>query len=289
MCAYVLTTDNTADLPKEFLEEKGIKTIPLRYTVEGVTYPTENGEDLAPESFYAKMRGGEMPVTTQATPAEFEDFFTPTLEAGMDVLHICFSSGLSGSYGSAQVASASLMERYPERRVIVIDSLCASMGEGLLVYYACLYKEEGLPLEEAAKKLEHLKGNICHMFTVDDLHHLHRGGRVSKAAAVVGTMLNVKPVLHVDDAGHLVPTHKVRGRKQSLQKLVSLMAEKTAGFENPMVFISHGDCEADALYVKDLVREQCGAKDFMVNFIGPTIGTHSGPGTVALFFVGEPR
>ena len=207
------------------------------------------------------------------------------------MLHLAFSSGLSGSYNSVRLAAEELKEEYPDRKIIVVDSLCASLGEGLFVYKAVQMKEAGASMEEVAAWLEEHKQNFCHVFTVDDLFHLYRGGRVSKAAAIVGTMINLKPLLHVDDEGHLIPLSKVRGRKKSLATLVSMMEERIGSWKdkNDIIFISHGDCEEDAQYVAKLVREKFGYESFLINTIGATIGTHSGPGTVALFFMGEYR
>ena len=205
------------------------------------------------------------------------------------MLYLAFSSGLSGTYQSARLAQEELRERFPDRTFTVVDSLCASMGEGLLAYYAATMRQQGCTLEETAAWLEENKLKLCHWFTVDDLHHLKRGGRVSPATAVVGTMLNIKPVLHVDDNGHLIPMEKVRGRRQSLEALVRHMKETVENPEEQMIFISHGDCPQDAEYVAGRIRETMTVRDIRIHTIGPVIGTHSGPGTVALFFLGSHR
>ena len=206
---------------------------------------------------------------------------------------ICGVAVISAIYAQNNIKEAAeeLKEEYPDRKIIVVDSLCASLGEGLFVYKAVQMKEEGTSMEEVAAWLEEHKQNFCHVFTVDDLFHLYRGGRVSKAAAIVGTMINLKPLLHVDDEGHLIPLSKVRGRKKSLATLVSMMEERIGSWKdkNDIIFISHGDCEEDAQYVAKLVREKFGYESFLINTIGATIGTHSGQGTVALFFMGEYR
>ena len=234
-----------------------------------------------------------MPTTSQANPEQAKEAFTACLEQGQDVLYIAFSSGLSGTCGSGMIAADEIRESglYPDRRIVVIDSLSASLGEGLLVHKAVLLKEAGKSLDEVADWVEKNKLHLCHNFTVDDLFHLHRGGRVSKATAILGTMINIKPVLHVDDEGHLIAIGKVRGRKKSLSALVDRMADQIKGYEdqNDVVFISHGDCLEDAEYVKKLVQERFGIEKFIINHVGPTIGAHSGPGTVALFFMGNPR
>ena len=284
---FVITSDNTCDMPEEFYLAHDVRLLVLSYTVEGVRYGL--GQNMDPKEFYRKMRGGEMPQTQQATPMQAEEFFEGFLKDGKSVLHISFSSALSGSYNSACLAAKELNEKYGEGAVRVVDSRCASMGEGLLLYYAVQMKEAGRSREEILSWLEENKLRLCHYFTVDDLNHLHRGGRVSKATAIIGSMLGIKPILHVDDEGRLIPIGKVRGRKQSLDALVGHMEKLTDGIENPVVFISHGDCEEDALYVREQVKKRLHIPDFMVNFIGPTIGTHSGPGTVALFFLGRNR
>ncbi len=291
MNPYVIMTDTTADLPESYIKEHQLEILSLSYTIDGTTYDREHPLDV--REFYAKMRAGSMPTTAQVNPEQAKEAFKKCLEQGKDVLYIAFSSGLSGTYGSAVIAARELEEdkEYPGRKVIVLDSLSASLGEGLLVHKAVMLKEAGKSMEETADWVEKNKLHLCHNFTVDDLFHLHRGGRVSKATAILGTMINIKPVLHVDDEGHLIAIGKVRGRKKSLSALVDRMAEQIRGYEeqNDVVFISHGDCGEDAEYVKKLVQERFGVESFIINHVGPTIGAHSGPGTLALFFVGNPR
>ena len=291
MNPYVIMTDTTADLPESYIREHQLAILSLSYTIEGKTYDRENPLDVG--EFYAKMRGGSMPTTSQVNPEQAKEAFTACLEQGQDVLYIAFSSGLSGTCGSGMVAAEEIREsgEYPDRKLIVIDSLSASLGEGLLVHKAVQLKEAGKSMEEVADWVEKNKLHLCHNFTVDDLFHLHRGGRVSKATAVLGTMINIKPLLHVDDEGHLIPLDKVRGRKKSLASLVDMMDARLGSYrgKNDAVFISHGDCESDAQYVADLVRERYGIENILINTIGATIGTHAGPGTVALFFMGDKR
>ncbi|MCI8597647.1 MAG: DegV family protein [Lachnospiraceae bacterium] len=289
MNSYVIMTDNMADLPESYIQEHGLEVISLSYILDGKTYdrdhPLEVGE------FYNKMRNGSMPTTSQVNPEQAKEAFASCLKAGKDVLYLAFSSGLSGTYGSGQIAAQEIQEEntYPDRRIVVVDTLSASLGEGLLVHKAVQMKEAGKSLDEVAAWVEANKLHLCHNFTVDDLFHLHRGGRVSKATAILGTMINIKPILHVDDEGHLIAIGKVRGRKKSLTSLVDRMGEQIKGFENQEVFISHGDCLEDAQYVEKLVRERFGVESFIINHVGPTIGAHSGPGTIALFFMGNPR
>lgn len=289
MNKYKITTDNTADLPYSYYQEHDVEYMYLTYQLEGKNYGKNN--ELNCKEFYDKMRNGSMPTTSQVNSEEAKEVLRPILEEGFDILHLAFSSGLSGSYNSVRLAAEELAEEFPERKIIVVDSLCASLGEGLFVDKAVELKEEGKTLEENAAWLEEHKVNFCHVFTVDDLFHLHRGGRVSKVAAVVGTMINLKPLLHVDNEGHLIPVGKVRGRKKSLAGLVAMMEERMGSWKdkNEKIFISHGDCQEDAEYVAKLVKEKFGYETFLINTIGATIGTHSGPGTVALFFMGDYR
>lgn len=289
MKKYIITTDSTCDLPKEYLEKHNIGLFPLYYNINGTVY----GEDniLDPKEFYKKMRDGAMPTTMAINPDLARKHFNKYLDAGFDILHIAFSSALSGSCSVASTVSRELCDEQPGAKIIVIDSLCASLGEGLLVHKAVELKENGKTMDEVADWLEHNKLNLCHMFTVDDLFHLHRGGRVSKAAAIIGTLINVKPVLHVDNEGRLIPLNNVRGRKKALISLVDLMEEKLKNFpyKNNIFFISHGDCLEDAEFVAGLIKERLGIKEYLIHYVSPTIGAHSGPGTVALFFMGKER
>lgn len=286
---YVITTESTSDLPASYCEENQVSVIYMGYTLDGKTYSGAPDDRLPTGEFYQTMKSGSMPTTFQVTPAEATAFFEAFLRKGVSVLHIGFSSGLSGSCQSEQLAAAQLNEKYQDARVIVVDSLCASMGEGLLTHEAVQLKKKGLTLEENAKQIEATVQHICHMFTVDDLNHLHRGGRVSKATAILGTALGIKPVLHVDEAGHLVPVSKVRGRKQSLAALVDYMEKTQTLNAGDAVFISHGNCPEDAQFVQELVEKKFDVKTFLIHDIGPVIGTHSGPGTVALFYRGKTR
>ena len=290
MAEYRIITDSTTDLAPEMIRELGVQVAPLCYVMDGSTYHNiPGGGEMSDQAFYQKLREGTMPTTTQINSEEFVALFTPVLEAGEDILYIAFSSGLSGTCQSAHLAARELKDRFPERRVEVFDSLCASMGEGLLVYHAATRKNQGATMDEVLAWLKENVLHLCHWFTVDDLNHLKRGGRVSTATALVGTMLGIKPVLHVDDEGHLIPVSKVRGRKQSLDALVKKMEETAIDPQHQVVFLSHGDCLEDAQYVAKQVKEKLGVKEVKINFIGPVIGAHSGPGTVALFFLGSTR
>lgn len=286
---YIIFTDSGSDLTEQFASKEDLAFLPLSFTVDDKEYANEGNDKLSPQEFYAQVRNGAMPRTAQVNPELAEKRFSEYLEKGVSILHISFSSALSGSCQTTKMIADRLNERYAEAKVVVVDSLCASLGQGLLVSFALNMKREGKTLEEVADWLETNKLHLCHYFTVNDLFYLHRGGRVSKTAAVFGSLLGVKPVLHVDDEGRLIPIAKVRGRRQSLDALVDKMKEHIGNFQNKLVYISHGDCIEDANYVCERVKKELGVRDVMVDFIGPVIGSHSGPGTVALFFLGETR
>ena len=285
---FVIFTDTSADLPEQYIRDNQLGLLSLSFTIGGETYLCSDMK-MTEREFYAKMRAGEAVTTIQVNPDQAEQKFEQVLREDKDILYLAFSSALSGSCNSGAMAARELQQRYPQAKIIVVDTLCASLGEGLLVHKAVQMKQQGLTLEEIARSAEANKLHVCHRFTVDDLNHLHRGGRVSKTTAVVGTLLGIKPVLHVSNEGKLVPTGKVRGRKQSLISLVDSMAKTMGSYENDTVFISHGDCVEDANFVADLIRERLKVRNFLIHFVDPTIGAHSGPGTVALFFMGEER
>lgn len=284
---YIISTDSTADLPADFVRENNISIHPLYYTVEGVQYGGQNDMDMS--DFYKLMREGVMPQTSASNPDVILNTFNKNLEDGYDVLHLSFSSGLSSSHNNAVVMARDAEEEHPGSRIVVIDTLCASMGLGLLVYYAVQMKKEGKSLDEVARWVETNKLHICHEFTVEDLKYLFKGGRITRAAAYIGTLINVKPVLHMDDEGKLVALSTVRGRKKSLAGLVDNMAERIGNYKNDIVFISQADSPEDAQLVADLVKERFGIESFVISAITPTIGSHSGPGTIALFHLGEHR
>lgn len=285
MSEFIITADSTVDMPKEYLTEKNIPIMPLSYVLEGVTY--EDGNGLTGKEFYDKIRAGAMPTTSQINPEQAKAAFEPFLQEGKDILHIAFTSGLSGSYNSARIAAEELSEEYPDRKIIVVDSLCAAMGEGMLLYKAVELKEQGKSLEEVAEWVENNKLHICHDVTVDDLFHLHRGGRVSKTSAILGSMIKIKPIIHVDDEGKLIVIGKERGRKKSLMTLVDRMEEKMKGFENDVFMIVHGDAEEDAEFVKNEMIKRFGVTNIMINCLGSVIGSHTGPGVVAIFYMGN--
>ena len=284
---YVITVNSTVDLPKEWLEERHVPVIPLKYTIDGETYTDMEG--LSAKEFFDKLREGKMSTTSQVNPEEAADMLEPFLKEGKDILHLGFSSGLSGTLNSMKIAGEMLQEKYPEAKVIVIDTLCACLGEALLLYKALQQKEKGMNIDELAQWVEENKLHICHNVTVDDLHHLQRGGRISKTTAVLGTLVQIKPIIHMDDNGKLQVIGKERGRKKSLHKIVDMAVEQSKGWDNDIIMITHGDCIKDAEYVAKLVREKMGIDNILINNIGTVIGSHTGPGVVAVFCMGNKR
>ncbi len=286
---YLITTESTSDFPENYIKKSDLAILPLEYTVDGQTFGRTR--NIPAKEFYNRLRNGSLSTTAAAIPADIRDFFVSILEQGMDILHISFSSALSCTYNNSNFIAQELMEEYPGRKIIVIDSLCASLGQGLLVATALKMQARGKSPEETAEWLEAHKLNLCSEFTVDDLMFLQRGGRIKKATAILGSIINVKPVMHMNNEGRLVAVGNVRGRKKSLNALVDAMAAAIDGFDyrNEEIFIGHGDCPEDAEYVRSKVQERFGITNFVIGDISPIIGAHSGPGTVALFYYGKSR
>ena len=287
MANYQIITDSGCDLPQSLLDTLGVKSVPLYVNFRGAEQPDSVDEGI--KELYDGLRGGEKATTSAVNPDRWAAMIEPSLAEGKDAVVIVFSSGLSTTYQSAVIAGQELTEKYPDRKVYVVDSLCASLGQGLLVWYACRKRDEGMSAPELAKWLEENRRNLCHWFTVDDLMYLKRGGRVSAVTAVVGTMLSIKPVLHVDDEGHLINVSKARGRKASILALASKLKELGDGFDNSTVFISHGDCQEDAQYLAEKLKAEYGVKEVVIGYVGAVIGSHAGPGTLAFFFLGKHR
>ncbi len=288
MSNFVIITDSSCDFTPEMVQETGVKSIALSFLLDGRSYKnTPDGSDISFESFYSLLRDKKDVKTSAVNGETFRVYFESELEAGNDVLYVGFSSGLSATYNCAAVAAKELSEQYPDRKIYTVDSLCASLGQGLLVYLAAKKKAEGADIESVRDYCESIKMSVCHQFTVDDLMFLKRGGRISAVTAVAGTMLAIKPVLHVDDNGKLVNIAKARGRKASIQSLFEKM-KKTYDGVTKDVFISHGDCIEDAQYLASLIKNEYGV-DARIGYVGPVIGAHSGPGTLALFYIGSER
>ena len=290
MSNYVILTDSSADLTAAMVEELGVHVIPLTVLMGDNAYRNYPGNrEIDPHDFYDRMRAGATATTSAINPGEFTEFMEPFLQEGKDVLVLAFSSGLSVTCNSACLAAEELSAKYPNRKVYVVDTLCASLGQGLLVYHAALQQKAGKTIEEVRDWAEDNKLHLCHWFTVDDLMHLKRGGRVSAATAVMGTMLQIKPVLHMNDAGKLESVEKARGRKAALNALVEQIARTAVEPEKQTMFISHSACREDAQTVADAIKARFGTPEVILNDIGPVIGAHTGVGCVALFFMANPR
>ncbi len=288
MSNYIIYTDSGCDISPEILAQWGVKHCELRFLFNGEEKNYTNRE-MSGKDFYQRMRDGDSAKTSAVNVEEFKNAFEQEFKAGNDVLYIAFSSGLSTTYNSGRIAAEELQEQYPERKIIAIDSLAASAGHGLLVYLTVQEKAKGATIEEAAAFAEGMKWRLCIWFTVDDLEYLKRGGRVSPTVAFVGGLLGIKPILFMDNDGHLISRSKVRGRKAAIQALADKYTELATDHKNGTVFISHGDCEEDAKGLANLLKKAHGVETEIITYVGPVIGSHSGPGTLALFFVGEER
>ena len=284
---YVIVTDNGADLSMQMSEALGLRTVELSAIVDGAEVKAKSDEDI--KAIYTMLREKKSATTNAANIEQFLEFFGELLKEDLDILYLGFSSGLSGTYSASVVAMRELAEQYPDRKLYAVDTLCASMGQGLLVWYAAKMKENGADIDTVRDFVENNKINLCHWFTVDDLFFLKRGGRVSAATAVVGSLLSIKPVLHVDNAGKLINVSKARGRKAAIDAMFQKTKETMLEGKNDVMFISHGDCVEDAEYLAGRLREELGVGHVEINFIGPVIGSHSGPGTLAVFYLGSER
>lgn len=287
---YIIVSDSCCDLNLDQIKDFGIEVIPLSFQIKGKEYHNYADErEMKTHDFYELLRNKEVSVTSQAAPSDFISVFTKYVKEGYDILYISFSSALSGTYNSSLVARNAVLDEYPAAKIVCIDSLSASMGQGLLVYHACKLQQAGKSIEEVAEFVNQNILHLVHWFTVDDLGTLKRGGRLSATSAFLGTILNVKPVLHVSDEGKLVPVEKVRGRKKSLISIIERCKKSIINPSEQVIFISHGDCLEEAKFVGEKIKEEVGVKDIIYNYVGPVIGSHSGPGTIALFYLGVNR
>ena len=287
---YIIMTDSCCDLNAHMAQELELNVVPLTVHMNGKDYANMlDGSEISFEEFYKNIRSGILSTTSAANVGQFEDAMRAVLAQGKDIVCINFSSALSATYQNACIAAKTMADEFPESHVYVVDSLSASLGQGLLLYLAVQKKREGLSAEELVQWVEENKLHIDHWFTVDDLMYLKRGGRISAATALVGTMLKVKPVLHVDNEGHLINMFKVRGRKASLEAIANKLGELGGNYDNSTVFICHGDCIEDAKYVENILKTKYGVKEVLINYTGAVIGSHSGPGTMAVFFLGDHR
>lgn len=284
---YVLYCDSTCDLPPEKLSAMDCKILQFTFEIDGQEYTNDK---ISMHEFYQKMRNDSITKTSQIAVGVLEDAFEQEIQKGRDVLYLAFSSGLSGTYNSACIARDNLREKYSDAKVEVVDSLCASSGEGLLLILAERKKRDGMSMSQLMSWLEIHRFEVCQVFTVDSLKYLYRGGRVSKTASIAGTVMGIKPLLNVDNDGKLVVADKVRGRKQSIAKLGEMIRARQGDYDNSVVTISHGDCREDAEAAADMMREIFGQDtEVVIGYTGPVIGSHSGPGTLALFFMGKYR
>lgn len=290
MDKFCIVTESTADLTPALVDRFDITVIPMRFSfgdTEYYNYPDNRA--LSPEAFYQMLRDGQVSTTTAINMSQFEEAFVPILERGQDILYLGFSSALSSTFGTAVVVAQQLRERYPARRIEVVDTLAASMGEGLLVCLAAMQQQRGANLDQVADWVRAHIFKLSHWFTVDDLIHLYRGGRVNALTAHVGTALGIKPILHVDDAGQLIPMAKIRGRKQSIEALAQKLKALGQDVEQQMILIGHADALDAAEYLAGLVRADFPSAEIQIGTIGPVVGSHTGPGALTLFFLGHCR
>ena len=282
---FKIVTDSGCDFTAAETEQMDVIRVPLSVLFKG-KLQDDFATDAERKILYNGVREGEMPTTSAVNPDGWANAMRPVLEAGKDVLCLCFSSGLSTTYQSAVIAAEELKEEYPDRTINVVDSLCAALGQGLLVWHACAHRDAGESLAEVTAWVEANKLHICHWVTVEDLNHLKRGGRVSAATAMVGTMLNIKPIIHVNDEGKLVSVAKTRGRKAAIDYITKKVAEAT---DKEMVFVGHGDCPEDAEVCAAILKEKYGVRNVHIGYVGAVIGAHTGPGVLVTFFLGEKR
>ena len=286
--SYQIITDSCCDFTEALYQKHDVLCVPLTVTYNGESH-TNFSDEAAVKAFYDELRNGVTATTSAANPDDWYQTMKPVLELGKDILVLTFSSALSTTYQSAVIAAQELRGKFPQRTINVVDTLAAALGQGLLVWYACQKRDAGMSLEELTAWVEDNKLHLCHWVTVDDLAHLKRGGRINAATALVGTMMNIKPIIHVDDEGRLINVGKVRGRKSATQYIADKMKELGAGYDNETVFIAHGDCPEDAAALEALVREGTGVKNVYTGYVGPVIGAHTGPGVLVVFFMGSKR
>ncbi|SHE75529.1 DegV family protein [Clostridium fallax] len=286
MKEYIILTDSSCDLPINLIKSLNVKYLGLVCNYKGNEIIEDGGQSLDYKTFYDSMRNGETPSTSQINVFRFTEEFEKHIKEGKGILYISFSSGLSGTYNSALLAREEILEKYPDADISIVDSRAASLGVGLLVYYSCCYKSQGKSKEEVVKWIEETKDKVCHFFTVNDLHHLKRGGRISTTAAIVGSILNIKPVLYVDDEGKLVIFNKVKGNKKAIKSLFEQFETHIINWEDQTIFISHGDNLADAEFLAKMIKEKYNVQNIIINNLGLAIGSHAGPGMLGLFFLG---
>jgi DegV family protein with EDD domain len=288
MATYQIITDSCCDFTQQQYETNNVLCVPLTVLYNGESHDNFSDEKSV-KSFYDTLRTGITATTSAANPQGWAKVMEPVLRSGKDILVMAFTSALSTTYQSAVIAAQELGEKYPDRSIRVVDTLCAALGQGLLVWYACRKRDEGLSLDQLTDWVEEHKLHVCHWVTVDDLSHLKRGGRISGATALVGTMLNIKPIIHVDDEGRLISIAKCRGRKAATEYIAAKVGELGEGYDNSTVFVAHGDCPEDAAVLAGILKEKYGVKEVITGYVGPVIGAHTGPGVLVVFFMGQNR
>ena len=287
---YVILTDSCCDLSAEMAAELGVEVLPLSLQMGDRTYRNYlDGREIGFHEFYERVRSGELATTSAVNVGEFEEKMREILKTGKDILSISFSSALSTTYQSSVIAAEELKDEFPDAKILTVDSLCASLGQGLFVYLCAQEQKKGKTIDEVKTFAEETKGRVCHWFTVDDLMYLKRGGRISATTAVLGTVMQIKPVMHMDNDGHLANVTKARGRKAALKALAQKLADTAINPAEQTVFICHGDCIEDAEYTAEQIRALTPVKDIIINYVGPVIGAHTGPGVISVFFVGTHR
>ena len=286
---YQIVTDSCCDFTKQQYQDLDLTYVPLTLLYKGEAFDSFTEADEL-HTFYDGIRAGEMPTTSAVNPDGWARIMRPILEEGKDVLCLAFSSALSTTYQSAVIAAGELKEEFPERSIQVVDTLCAALGQGLLVWHACHHRDAGMGLEDLTAWCEENKHHLCHWVTVDDLNHLKRGGRVSATTALVGGLLNIKPIIHVDENGKLDTVSKVRGRKAAIELLANKVAELGEGYDNETVFVAHGDCPEDAEALANLIKTKCPfVKKVEIGYVGGVIGAHTGPGVLVSFLLGKEK
>ena len=284
-----IITDSSCDLPREYVDDNNIEVISLVLNLNGQIIKDDLGKTLSYKDFYQKMRDGATPTTSQVNAHEFEEAFIKHIKNGDSIIYISISASLSGTFNSANIAKNNLLEEYPEAKIELVDSLSASIGQGLLVLKACEMRDNGASIEEIVEWIEENKRKVIHTILIDDLNHLKRGGRISGATATIGGLLNIKPSAYLDDEGKLAQGEKIKGKKKALRFLANEVKERAIDSENEVLYICHGDCQEEAESLRDIIEQEVKFKNVIINYVGNVIGAHTGPGALAVIFLGKNR
>ena len=284
-----IITDSSCDLPREYVDDNNIEVISLVLNLNGQIIKDDLGKTLSYKDFYQKMRDGATPTTSQVNAHEFEEAFSKHIKNGDSIIYISISASLSGTFNSANIAKNNLLEEYPEAKIELVDSLSASIGQGLLVLKACEMRDNGASIEEIVEWIEENKRKVIHTILIDDLNHLKRGGRISGATATIGGLLNIKPSAYLDDEGKLAQGERIKGKKKALRFLANEVKERAIDSENEVLYICHGDCQEEAESLRDIIEQEVKFKNVIINYVGNVIGAHTGPGALAVIFLGKNR